>query len=100
MSAHRVETVGRQVPALFGPDTMVVPMQNGIPYWYFHRYPGALAGTRVKSVDTSGVVSEHIPCERDIGCVVYSAPEMGSPGGVEHVGGNRVAVGHAERHSR
>ncbi len=93
MKAHQVEAVARDVPALFGPDTMVVPMQNGIPYWYFHRYPGALAGTRVKSVDPSGVISEHIPCERVIGCVVYPAAELVSPGVVKHVEGNRFPVG-------
>jgi len=93
MKAHQVEAVARDVPALFGPDTMVVPMQNGIPYWYFHRYPGALAGTRVKSVDPNGMISEYIPCERVIGCVVYPAAELVSPGVVKHVEGNRFPVG-------
>ena len=36
MKAHQVEAVAPEVPKLFGPDTVVVPMQNGIPYWYFH----------------------------------------------------------------
>src|SRR5450755_1611361 len=45
MKAHQVEAVALEVPKLFGSDTVVVPMQNGIPYWYFHRHPGALAGT-------------------------------------------------------
>ncbi|MEO7916815.1 MAG: 2-dehydropantoate 2-reductase N-terminal domain-containing protein, partial [Dokdonella sp.] len=34
MKAHQVEAVARNVPKLFGPDTVVVTMQNGIPYWY------------------------------------------------------------------
>jgi 2-dehydropantoate 2-reductase len=93
MKAHQVEAVARDVPALFGPDTVVVPMQNGIPYWYFHRYPGALAGTRVQSVDPSGSIGEHIPCERVIGCVVYPAAELVSPGVVKHVEGNRFPLG-------
>jgi 2-dehydropantoate 2-reductase len=93
MKAHQVEAVARDVPKLFGPDTVVVPMQNGIPYWYFHRYPGALAGTRVKSVDPSGLIAEHIPCERIIGCVVYPAAELVSPGVIKHVEGNRFPVG-------
>jgi 2-dehydropantoate 2-reductase len=93
MKAHQVEAVARDVPALFGPDTVVVPMQNGIPYWYFHQYPGALAGTRVQSVDPSGLISEHIPCERVIGCVVYPAAELVSPGVVKHVEGNRFPLG-------
>ena len=31
MKAHQVEAVARDVPKLFGPDTVIVPMQNGIP---------------------------------------------------------------------
>jgi 2-dehydropantoate 2-reductase len=93
LKAHQVEAVAPEVPKLFGPDTVVIPMQNGIPYWYFHRYPGELAGTRVRSVDPSGLISEHIPCERVIGCVVYPAAELLSPGVIKHVEGNRFPVG-------
>lgn len=93
MKAHQVEAVAREVPKLFGPDTVVVPMQNGIPYWYFHRYAGELAGTRVESVDPTGLIGEHIQCERVIGCVVYPAAELISPGVIRHVEGNRFPVG-------
>jgi len=85
MKAHQVEAVAPQVPKLFGPDTLVVPMQNGIPYWYFHRHPGELAGTQVKSVDPNGIIERHIPCGRVIGCVVYPAAELISPGVIKHV---------------
>jgi 2-dehydropantoate 2-reductase len=93
MKAHQVEAVARDVPKLFGPQTVVIPMQNGIPYWYFHGHPGALAGTRVRSVDAHGLIGEHIPCERVIGCVVYPAAELLSPGVIKHVEGNRFPVG-------
>lgn len=93
MKAHQVEACVRQVPKLFGPDTVVLPMQNGIPYWYFHRYPGALADTRVTSVDPQGLIGEHIPAERVIGCVVYPAAELVAPGVIKHVEGNRFPVG-------
>jgi len=68
-------------------------MQNGIPYWYFYRYAGALAGTRVQSVDPSGLISRHIPEERVIGCVVYPAAELLAPGVVKHIEGDRFPVG-------
>ena len=61
MKAHQVEAVAQDVPKLFGPNTVVVPMQNGIPYWYFHKHGGALEGTRVHSVDPTGIVSQSIP---------------------------------------
>jgi len=93
MKAHQVDAVALDLPKLFGPHTVVVPMQNGIPYWYFHRYPGALAGTQVKSVDPTGSISRHIPSERVIGCVVYPAAEVVSPGVIRHVEGNRFPVG-------
>jgi 2-dehydropantoate 2-reductase len=81
------------VPKLFGPDTVVVPMQNGIPYWYFHGHPSRLAGTQVQSVDPSGVIGSNIPAQRVIGCVVYPATELIAPGVVRHVEGNRFPVG-------
>lgn len=93
MKAHQVEAVVNDVPKLFGPETAVVTMQNGIPYWYFQRHGGALEGTRVNSVDPSGIINERIPAERVIGCVVYPASELIAPGVVKHVEGDRFPLG-------
>jgi 2-dehydropantoate 2-reductase len=93
MKAHQVEAVTADVPKLFGPRTVVIPMQNGIPYWYFHGHSGAFAGKRVDSVDPSGMIYDKIPCDRVIGCVVYPAAELVSPGVIKHVEGNRFPVG-------
>ncbi|GAC1452755.1 MAG: 2-dehydropantoate 2-reductase [Vulcanimicrobiaceae bacterium] len=93
MKAHQVEAVARDVPKLFGPDTAVVAMQNGIPYWYFERHGGAFEGTRVHSVDPTGIVGECIPASRVIGCVVYPASELIAPGVVRHIEGDRFPVG-------
>ena len=93
MKAHQVAAVAPEVPKLLGPETVVIPMQNGIPYWYFHQHGGALAGTRVQSVDPTGEIGAHIPAARVIGCVVYPAAELVSHGVVRHVEGNRFPVG-------
>ncbi|HXP65049.1 MAG TPA: 2-dehydropantoate 2-reductase [Steroidobacteraceae bacterium] len=93
MKAHQVEAVTGEVPKLFGPKTVVIPMQNGIPYWYFHGHKGPFAGTRVMSVDPTGAIYDNIPCERVIGCVVYPAAELIAPGVVKHVEGNRFPLG-------
>ena len=93
MKAHQLEAVAKDVPRLFGPDTAVVTMQNGIPFWYFHQHAGALAGTRVRSVDPTGIVGEHIPADRVIGCVVYPASELIAPGVVQHIEGDRFPIG-------
>lgn len=91
--AHQLEAVAEEVPKLFGPDTVVVTMQNGIPYWYFHRHGGDLAGNPVRSVDPSGIIAQRIPAERVIGCVVYPASELTAPGVVRHIEGDRFPVG-------
>ena len=93
MKAHQVEAVTADVPKLFGPRTIVIPMQNGIPYWYFYGHSGAFAGMRVHSVDPSGEIYDKIPCDRVIGCVVYPAAELVSPGVIRHVEGNRFPLG-------
>jgi 2-dehydropantoate 2-reductase len=93
VKAHQLEAVAHAVPKLFGPDTVVVTMQNGIPYWYFHRHGGALAGSIVRSVDPEGVIGRLIPAERVLGCVVYPAAELLSPGVVRHIEGDRFPIG-------
>jgi 2-dehydropantoate 2-reductase len=93
MKAHQVEAVANDVPKLFGPDTVVVTMQNGIPYWYFHKHGRELAGSIVRSVDPTGLIATKISPERVIGCVVYPASELIAPGVVRHIEGDRFPVG-------
>ena len=99
MKAHQVESVANDVPKLFGPDTVVVTMQNGIPYWYFHKHGGELAGSIVRSVDPTGLIGRKIPPERVIGCVVYPASELIAPGVVKHIEGDRFPVGEPDSSS-
>jgi 2-dehydropantoate 2-reductase len=105
VKAHQVEAVANDVPKLFGPETVVVTMQNGIPYWYFHQHGGELAGSVVRSVDPHGLIAQKIPAARVIGCVVYPAAELVAPGVIRHIEGERFPVGeldgsHSERVAR
>jgi 2-dehydropantoate 2-reductase len=93
MKAHQVEAVANDVPKLFGPDTVVVTMQNGIPYWYFHNHGGPYEGSRVQSVDPTGQIAINIPPSRVLGCVVYPASELIAPGVVAHLEGDRFPIG-------
>jgi 2-dehydropantoate 2-reductase len=93
LKAHQVAAVADQLPLLFGPDTSVVTMQNGIPYWYFHQHGGHLEGRPVLSVDPQGQLAARIPPSRVIGCVVYPASELVAPGVVRHVEGERFPIG-------
>ncbi len=91
--AHQVGAVAPGIARLLGPDTVVVPVQNGIPYWYFHRLAGRWTDHRIESVDPGGTIAAHLPAERVIGCVVYPAAELVAPGVVKHVEGERFALG-------
>ena len=93
MKAHQVEAVANDVPKLLGPQTVIVTMQNGIPFWYFHEHGGARAGTPVRSVDPSGLIAQMIPARQIVGCVVYPACELTAPGIVKHIEGDRFPVG-------
>ena len=93
MKAHQVTPVANQLEPLLGPATTIVTMQNGIPWWYFQKHGGEFDGRRVESVDPGGVIADHIPIERIIGCVVYPACEMVAPGVIRHIEGNRFPVG-------
>jgi 2-dehydropantoate 2-reductase len=92
MKAHQLEAVLPDLHHLLGPDTVIVPMQNGIPFWYFHDH-GVHAGTVVRSVDPTGALLAGIPVKQVLGCVVYPASELTAPGVVKHVEGDRFPLG-------
>lgn len=93
LKAHVIEHVVDDMKALYGPDTMVLPLQNGLPWWYFQRHGGQFDGHRIDLLDPTGKVSDTIDPRRIIGCVVYPAAEVVAPGVVKHVEGNRFPVG-------
>jgi 2-dehydropantoate 2-reductase len=93
VKANQVEAVLGDLPKLFGPDTVVITMQNGVPFWYFHKHGGDLQGSAVHSVDPTGAIMAGIPAERVIGCVVYPASELVEPGVVHHIEGDRFPLG-------
>jgi len=93
LKAHQVAGVASEVPALCGRDTVVVTMQNGIPWWYFLGLPGPYQGTRIEAVDPGGVIASHIEVNRVIGSVVYPAAEIVAPGLIRQIEGNRFSVG-------
>jgi len=79
--------------ALYGPETMVVTMQNGIPWWYFRKHGGRYEGTRIKTVDPGGIVEANTEIARVIASVVYPAAELAAPGVVRHIEGDRFSLG-------
>src|SRR3712207_670425 len=41
----------RAASALLGPDTIVLPAMNGVPWWFFEGLPGPLRRRRLATID-------------------------------------------------
>ena len=93
VKAHQVGAVAASLAALCHDETSIVTMQNGIPFWYFHRHGGALEGTPVRAADPDGSISRLIDANRVIGSVVYPAAVLEAPGVVHVVEGRRFTLG-------
>ena len=76
VKAHQVRDLLPDLRGLFGPETMVVSMINGVPWWYFHQLAGPWEGRSIEAVDPGGLIAAHIEPERVIGSVVYPAAEL------------------------
>ena len=77
---------------LLGPDSAVVFVQNGIPWWYARELP---------RLDPGGRLARKIAAERIIGGVAYSANEVVEPGVIKNFvpGNNMLVVGEPDRSS-
>jgi 2-dehydropantoate 2-reductase len=93
VKAHQLAALAPALPALYHDDTIVVPAQNGIPWWYFQRHGGPHEGYPIRAVDPDGTIASAVPIERIIGCVVYPATELVAPGVIQHIEGDRFVLG-------
>ena len=93
VKAHALPAIARNLQPMLGPETAVVTAVNGVPFWYFFGHEGPLRDHRLDAVDPGGVLWREIGPERCIGCVVYPASELVEPGVIEHIEGDRFALG-------
>jgi 2-dehydropantoate 2-reductase len=93
LKAHQIGPIAHSLPALFGPETVVATLQNGVPWWFFHKLGGPYEGRAVTTADPDGAIAAHISAERVIGTVVYPASDLVAPGVVKIVEGNRFTLG-------
>jgi 2-dehydropantoate 2-reductase len=93
VKAHALTGLAPRLRPLFGPDTVVVSTQNGLPWWYFQRLGGELDGLRLERVDPGGVVAAAIEPERVVGSIVYFSTEIAQPGVIRHIEGHRISLG-------
>ncbi len=81
-----------QLAPLIGPDTIVLPAMNGVPWWFCADQP-AVPGGRLDSVDPGGAIQAAIPVAQVLGGVVHASTATPEPGRVQHRMGRGLIVG-------
>ena len=93
LKAHQIVPIVNDMSVLLGPNTVIVTLQNGIPWWYFQNFAGDYANRVVETVDPGGLLFNSIDPDRLIGCIAYPATTISKPGVIQHIEGNRFPVG-------
>ena len=93
LKAHQIAAVAHELERLCDDDTVIVPVQNGIGWWYFQRHGGPHEEHRLESLDPDGAIAAAIPAEQIVACIAYPAAEKTGPGVITHVEGDRFPVG-------
>jgi len=92
VKAPALASVLPAIVALLGPNTVVLPAMNGVPWW-FSEGVVALGPTPLESVDPGGRIAASVPIQHVVGCVVHASTSLLSPGFVQHKMGNGLIIG-------
>ena len=72
--AHQLDASLEAIAPLIGPSTSIVPLQNGLPHWFFAGFGGkALDGTDLRSIDPNGRLRRALPPSQCVGAVGFVA---------------------------
>ncbi len=93
VKAPAVRSVAAQITPLLGKHTMLLSAMNGVPWWFFDGFGGALAGQRLQSIDADGQIAQHLKPHHIIGSVVHASCATRSPGVIQHHFGNGLIIG-------
>jgi 2-dehydropantoate 2-reductase len=74
-------------------STIVIPVVNGIPWWYFQGVEGRFSGDSIQAIDPNGSVSKLLPHQHLIGCVVFITAFRNAPGVVTSTNPHLIVMG-------
>lgn len=81
VKAPALPEIARSLEALVGSDTQIVPMLNGVPWWF--------TSDPLWSVDPELAIADALPIDQVAGCVVHASCFRSAP--------NHVIVKHADK---
>ncbi|MEA3186154.1 MAG: 2-dehydropantoate 2-reductase, partial [Ilumatobacteraceae bacterium] len=93
LKAHQIAAVADRLALLYDDSTVVIPLQNGVPWWFFQKFPGPYEGRRLNALDPDGLLERLIPADRIVGSIAYPAAEREAPGVIRLIEGDRFPVG-------
>ena len=85
--------VAAAIAPLLGPATSIVTAMNGVPWWFFDRLAFGDGKLRLETLDPGGKLSQAMPTDRLVGCVVHLAASTPEPGLISHNMGRRLILG-------
>ncbi|MEZ0067542.1 2-dehydropantoate 2-reductase [Streptacidiphilus sp. MAP12-20] len=97
VKAQSLPAVLPAVGALLGPESIVVPALNGVPWWFFDGFGGPCEGHTLSCVDPGGTIAAAIPTRHVVGSVVHMSCGTPAPGVVRHVAGTGLILGEPDR---
>ena len=95
VKAHAIQNIATSLKPLMNDKTAILSAVNGLPWWYFYKANSGtnLDNNHIETVDPKGLIWDTIDPKRALGCVVYPACEIASPGVIRHIEGNRISLG-------
>lgn len=78
---------------MIGPQTQVVPLVNGVPWWYFVGTQAPFARAHVETVDPGAKAQQLLQPEQLIGSVVYITAALTAQGVAHATGPQRLVIG-------
>jgi 2-dehydropantoate 2-reductase len=79
VKAQQVAGLARDLSGLLGPETEVVTLQNGVPWWFFYKLGGPYEGRQIHVTDPDGVIAANIAPERIIGASRWASSTGRNP---------------------
>ena len=92
VKATALTAAARSAGAMVGPDTIVVPMLNGVPWWF-------VGGMQLNSIDPDGSIAQALPFEQILGCVVHASCSRSAEGVVMVKHADKLIIGEPDGES-